>query len=49
MRKQRGESDGGMLLLVITLWVFLFWGDPDPWDKLHAYVMSIQPIGRCDS
>ena len=22
--------------------IFLFYGEPDVWDKLHAYVMSIE-------
>lgn len=43
-QRQRGDSDGGMLIIAILLMMFLFIGEPDAWDKLHAYVMSLQPI-----
>jgi hypothetical protein len=26
--------------LVILLLFFLFWGEPDVWDKAHAYVIN---------
>lgn len=45
-RYQRGNSDGGMLILVIILLFFLFWGEPDVWDVLHAKVMSLHPVGE---
>ena len=30
------------LVLSILLLVFLFHGDPDVWDQLHAYAMHIE-------
>ena len=44
--RQRGDGDGGALIIAILLCIFLFSGDPDAWDRLHAYVMSIQPIAK---
>ena len=29
-------------ILVICALVFLFWGEPDVWDKLHAYAMAME-------
>lgn len=29
-------------LLIIFVIVFLFYGEPDVWDKMHAYVMNIE-------
>jgi len=28
-------------ILAFCVLVFLFWGDPDPYDRLHDYVMSL--------
>ena len=41
---QRGDGDMVVIIIAILLCVFLFVGEPDAWDKLHAYVMSLQPI-----
>ena len=27
-------------MIAILLLVFLFWGEPDIWDNLHAWVMK---------
>jgi hypothetical protein len=29
-----------MNILVIIILVFLFWGEPDVWDKAHSFVMD---------
>ena len=29
-------------VLAICALVFLFWGEPDVWDKLHTYAMAIE-------
>jgi hypothetical protein len=28
--------------IFLFVWVFLFYGDPDVWDKLHAKAMSVE-------
>lgn len=38
------SSDGGMFIIGAIIWVFLVDGDPDVWDRLHAWFMSITPI-----
>ena len=43
-KRQRGDTDICTLLLTVIVCVFLFSGEPDAWDKLHAYVMSLQPV-----
>ncbi len=29
--------------MVLILVIFLVNGDPDVWDKLHAYIIGLQP------
>lgn len=43
---QRGDADGGLLIVAILLMVFLFQGTPDVWDMLHAYVMHALEIKK---
>jgi hypothetical protein len=43
---QRGDSDTGMVIIAMLLSAFLFQGDPDVWDKLHAYVMHHLEINK---
>ena len=42
-RRQRGDTDICAAILLGIVCAFLFAGEPDAWDKLHAYVMSLQP------
>jgi hypothetical protein len=28
-------------LVALVILVFLFWGEPDPYDRLHDYVMAL--------
>ncbi len=38
------SSDGGMFIIAIIIWVFLCTGEPDVWDAVRAYLMSLQPV-----
>jgi hypothetical protein len=36
------SSDLFRYVIVVFVFVFLFDGDPDVWDKLHAYAMNVE-------
>ena len=33
-----------MEIVALCALVFMFWGDPDPWDILHDKVMAMGPV-----
>lgn len=46
LKRQRGESFFAEILALVLL-VFLFYGDPDPWDKLHDAVIKMDFQQEC--
>lgn len=38
-----------MYILVIIILFFLFWGEPDVYDKAHSFVMDKLEVTNCDN
>lgn len=38
-----------MYIIIILAFVFLFWGEPDVWDKTHSFVMNKLEVTNCDN